>query len=89
MKKGILDFNSDRTMLIESRNQLLLQELLNFISSSSQNKIKEIEESEKQQKPKTRDVKMIKGDSLKGSGIDEYNIEKIYYADNLEKILIQ
>lgn len=85
MKKGILDFNSDRTMLIESRNQLLLQELLNFISSSSQNKIKEIEESEKQQKPKTRDVKMIKGDSLKGSGIDEYNIEKIYYADNLEK----
>jgi hypothetical protein len=85
MKKGILDFNSDRTMLIESRNQLLLQELLNFISASSQNKIKEIEELEKQQKPKNRTVKMIKGDSLKDSGIDDYNIEKIYYQDKLEE----
>ena len=85
MKKGILDFNSDRTMLIESKNQLLLQELLNFISSSSQNKIKEIEDLEKQQKPKNRTVKMIKGDSLKDNGIDDSNIEKIYYQDKLEE----
>lgn len=85
MKKGILDFNSDRTMLIESRNQLLLQELLNFISSSSQNKIKEIEELEKQQRPKNRTVKMIKGDSLKDSGIDDLNIKKIYFNDKPEE----
>lgn len=85
MKKGILDFNSDRTMLIESKNQLLLQELLNFISSSSQIKIKEIEDLEKQQKPKNRTVKMIKDDSLKDNGIDDSNIEKIYYQDKLEE----
>ena len=85
MKKGILDFNSDRTMLIESKNQLLLQELLNFISSSSQNKIKEIEDWEKQQEPKNRTVKMIKDDSLKDNGIDDSNIEKIYYQDKLEE----
>ena len=85
MKKGILDFNSDRTMLIESKNQLLLQELLNFISSSSQIKIKEIEDLEKQQKPKNRTVKMIKDDSLKDNGINDSNIEKIYYQDKLEE----
>lgn len=85
MKKGILDFNSDRTMLIESKNQLLLQELLNFISSSSQIKIKEIEDLEKRQKPKNRTVKMIKDDSLKDNGIDDSNIEKIYYQDKLEE----
>ncbi|MCT7869428.1 MAG: hypothetical protein N4Q04_06245, partial [Lactobacillus iners] len=33
MEKGILDFNSDRTMLIESKNQLLFQDFLNYISS--------------------------------------------------------
>lgn len=85
MKKGILDFNSDRTMLIESKNQVLLQELLNFISASSQIKIKEIEDLEKQQKPKNRTVTIIKDDSLKDNGIDDSNIEKIYYQDKLEE----
>ena len=82
MGKGILDFNSDRTMLIESKNQLLLQELLNFISSSSQIKIRELE---KQQKPKNRTVKMIRDESLKDNRVDDSNIEKIYYRDGLEE----
>lgn len=81
MKKGILDFNSDRTMLIESKNQLLLQELLNFISSSSQIKIKEIEDLEKQQ----RTVKINRDGSLKDNGVDDSNIEKIYYQGTLEE----
>ena len=69
MEKGILDFNSDRTMLIESKNQLLFQELLNYISSDSQVRIKEIEELEIQQKPKNRNIKMLKGESLKDNEI--------------------
>lgn len=84
LKKGIIDFNSDRTMLIESKNQLLLQELLNFISSSSQNKIKEIEDVEKQQKPETRTVNKIRNDSLQNNKIDVSTIEKIYYENELE-----
>lgn len=71
MGKGILDFNSDRTMLIESKNQLLLQELLNFISSSSQSKIRETGNVEKQQKPKNKTVKMIRDGSLKDNRIDD------------------
>ena len=85
MEKGILDFNSDRTMLIESKNQLLFQELLNYISSDSQVRIKDIEELESQQKPKNRNIKMLKGESLKDNGIDDSNIEKIYYQDKLEE----
>lgn len=86
MEKGILDFNSDRTMLIESKNQLLFQELLNYISSDSQVRIKEIEELEIQQKPKNRNIKMLKGESLKDNEIDDTNIKTIYYQNNIEKI---
>ena len=86
MEKGILDFNSDRTMLIESKNQLLFQELLNYISFDSQVRIKEIEELEIQQKPKNRNIKMLKGESLKDNEIDDTNIKTIYYQNNIEKI---
>ncbi|MCT7756611.1 MAG: ATP-binding protein, partial [Lactobacillus iners] len=86
MEKGILDFNSDRTMLIESKNQLLFQDFLNYISSDSQVRIKEIEELEIQQKPKNRNIKMLKGESLKDNEIDDTNIRTIYYQNNVEKI---
>ena len=85
MEKGILDFNSDRTMLIESKNQLLFQELLNYISSGSQVKIKEIEELVIQKKPKNRNIKMFKGESLNDNEIDDTNIKAIYYQNNIEK----
>lgn len=74
-KKGVLDFNADRTMLIESKNQRLLQELLNFISSSSQIKIKEIEDLGKRQKTENRTVKMLKDGSLMDNGIDDSSKE--------------
>ena len=74
-KKGVLDFNADRTMLIESKNQRLLQELLNFISSSSQIKIKEIEDFGKRQKTENRTVKMLKDGLLKDNGIDDSSKE--------------
>ena len=84
MEKGILDFNSDRTMLIESKNQLLFQELLDYISSDSQARIKEVEVSENQKKPKNRNVKMFKGESLKDNNIDDTNIRTIFYQDSIE-----
>ncbi|WP_270597335.1 hypothetical protein [Anaerococcus vaginalis] len=85
-KKGILDFNSDRTLIIESKNQILLKELLDFVSSSSQIKIKEIEDLKKHKKPNIKKINMMKDESLSDKGIDDANIKEIYFEDKLVKL---
>ncbi|WP_413197867.1 ATP-binding protein [Lactobacillus iners] len=85
-KKGILDFNSDRTIIIESKNEILLKEFLDFISSSSQIKIKEIEDLKKHKKPNIKKINMMKEESLADKGVDDTNIKEIYFEDSLVKL---
>ncbi|WP_311431024.1 ATP-binding protein [Fannyhessea vaginae] len=85
-KKGILDFNSDRTLIIESKNQILLKEFLDFVSSSSQIKIKEIEDLKKHKKPNIKKIKMMKDESLADKGVDDTNIKEIYFEGKLVKL---
>lgn len=85
-KKGILDFNSDRTLIIESKNQILLKEFLDYVSSSSQIKIKEIEDLKKHKKPNIKKINMMKDESLADKGIDDTNIKEIYFEDKLVKL---
>lgn len=85
-KKGILDFNSDRTIITESKNEILLKEFLDFISSSSQIKIKEIEDLKKHKKPNIKKINMMKEESLADKGVDDTNIKEIYFEDSLVKL---
>lgn len=48
-RPDILNFNPDRTMITESKNQKLLQDFLDFISSKIQIRLREIIDSEKDQ----------------------------------------
>lgn len=85
-KKGILDFNSDRTLIIESKNQILLKEFLDFVSSSSQIKIKEIEDLKKHKKPHIKKINMMKDESLADKGVDDTNIKEICFEGKLVKL---
>lgn len=76
-KKDIIGFNADRTKLIESPNQQLLKELLDYISSQLAFKIREILNLEKSKEPKLYKVTIIKGEKLKDYKVPEDGIKEI------------
>ncbi|MCG4437254.1 ATP-binding protein [Erysipelothrix rhusiopathiae] len=81
---NIINFNSDRTQIIESRNQKLLKSLLDTISITMQSNIKDVTDQIESKKPKCFNKSIYKGkelSSLKPSfSIDD--IDQIYFENS-------